>query len=91
MIAAEGSGTSSVRELASEFPFDVARRGYAVSSAVLAAVLPAHDGLTAAAPVAMDDAGLELFIATSYITADVAEFLGLPRDRTVIMGSQIDV
>jgi len=32
-----------------------------------------------------------LFIATSYITADAAEYLGLPRDRTVIMGSRIDV
>jgi K+ transporter len=27
-----------------------------------------------------------LLIATSHITADAAEFLGLPRDRTVIMG-----
>ena len=32
-----------------------------------------------------------LFIATSHITADAAEFLGLPRDRTVTMGSRIDV
>jgi arginase len=56
----QGAGTSSVRELAPEFPFDVARRGYAVGSAVLAAVLPPHDGPTAAVPVAMDDAGLEL-------------------------------
>jgi arginase len=56
----QGAGTSSVRELAPEFPFEVARRGYAVGSAVLAAVLPAHDGPTAAAPVAMDDTGLEL-------------------------------
>jgi KUP system potassium uptake protein len=32
-----------------------------------------------------------LFIATSHITADAAEHLGVPRDRTVIMGSQIDV
>ena len=32
-----------------------------------------------------------LFIATSYITADAAEYFGLPRDRTVVMGSQIDV
>jgi KUP system potassium uptake protein len=32
-----------------------------------------------------------LFIATSYITADAAEYFGLPRDSTVIMGSQIDV
>ncbi|WP_196425327.1 potassium transporter Kup [Amycolatopsis camponoti] len=32
-----------------------------------------------------------LFIATSYITADAAEYFGLPRDRTVIMGSHVDV
>ena len=32
-----------------------------------------------------------LFIATSYITADAAEYFGLPRDRTVIMGSRIDL
>ncbi|MFS4095740.1 potassium transporter Kup [Streptomyces sp. AF1A] len=32
-----------------------------------------------------------LFIATSYITADAAEYFGLPRDRTVIMGSYIEV
>lgn len=32
-----------------------------------------------------------LFIATSYITADAAEHFGLPRDRTVIIGSYIDV
>ncbi|MGY4919000.1 potassium transporter Kup [Streptomyces sp. 900116325] len=32
-----------------------------------------------------------LFIATSYITADAAEYFGLPRDRTVIMGAHIEV
>jgi KUP system potassium uptake protein len=32
-----------------------------------------------------------LFIATSYITADAAEFFGLPLDRTVIMGARIEV
>jgi KUP system potassium uptake protein len=32
-----------------------------------------------------------LFIATSYITADAAEYFALPRDRTVIMGSHIEV
>jgi KUP system potassium uptake protein len=32
-----------------------------------------------------------LFVATSYITADAAEHFGLPRDRTVIMGSHIEV
>ncbi|WP_265579761.1 KUP/HAK/KT family potassium transporter [Streptomyces spongiae] len=32
-----------------------------------------------------------LFVATSYITADAAEYFSLPRDRTVIMGSHIEV
>jgi arginase len=56
----QGGGTSSVRDLASEFPVDVARRGYAVGTAVLDAVLPPHDGPTAAAPVTMGDEGLAL-------------------------------
>lgn len=49
-----------MRELAAEFPFDVARRGYAVGSAVLQAVLPAADGPTAVLPIAMGDQGLDL-------------------------------
>ena len=32
-----------------------------------------------------------LFLATSHITADAAEYFGLPRERTVIMGSRIAV
>ncbi|MTD56231.1 potassium transporter Kup [Amycolatopsis pithecellobii] len=32
-----------------------------------------------------------LFIATSYIAADAAEYFNLPRERTVIMGSHIEV
>jgi len=32
-----------------------------------------------------------LFIATSRITADAAEYFRLPRDRTVIMGSRIEI
>jgi KUP system potassium uptake protein len=32
-----------------------------------------------------------LFVATSRITADAAEYFGLPRERTVIMGSRIQV
>ncbi|MGW5382344.1 potassium transporter Kup [Nocardia sp. NPDC003963] len=32
-----------------------------------------------------------LFIATSYLTADAADYFGLPRSRTVIMGSQVEV
>ncbi|WP_280422598.1 hypothetical protein [Nocardia carnea] len=29
--------------------------------------------------------------ATSFITSDAADYFGLPRERTVIMGSQIEV
>jgi len=32
-----------------------------------------------------------LFIATAHIAADAANSFNLPRDRTVIMGSHIDV
>lgn len=32
-----------------------------------------------------------LFIATSYITSDAADYFGLPGARTVIMGSQVEV
>lgn len=37
-----------------EFPFGVARRGYAVGSSVLEAVLPPDDGPTTAVPVTDD-------------------------------------
>ena len=33
----------------------------------------------------------QLFLATSRITADAAEYFNLPRDRTVIIGSRIGV
>jgi arginase len=56
----QGAGTSSVRDLASEFLFDVARRGYAIGSVVLAAVLPPSDGPTATVPITMGDEGLDL-------------------------------
>jgi arginase len=55
----QGGGTSSIREFASEFPLDAARRGYAVGSAVLEAILPPHDGPSPTVPVTMSDAGLE--------------------------------
>jgi KUP system potassium uptake protein len=32
-----------------------------------------------------------LFVATSYIAADAAEYFGLPSDRTVVMGARIEV
>lgn len=55
----QGGGTSSVEELVPEFPLAVARRGYAVGTAVLEAVLPPHDGPTASVPVTMSDEGRE--------------------------------
>ena len=55
----QGAGSESVRSLAAEFPFDIARRGYSVGTKVLQAVLPEHDGPTATVPVEMGDIGLE--------------------------------
>ena len=55
----QGAGTESIRSLAPEFPFDVARRSYSVGTKVLQAVLPQHDGPTAVVPVEMGDVGLE--------------------------------
>lgn len=55
----QGAGSESVRSLAPEFPFDIARRGYSVGTKVLQAVLPEHDGPTAIVPVEMSDIGLE--------------------------------
>ncbi len=55
----QGAGSSSVRDLAAELPFAAARRGYAVGSAVLDAVLPPHEGPTVTVPVAMGDEGLD--------------------------------
>ena len=49
-----GAGTESIRSLAPEFPFEVARRGYSVGTKVLQAVLPEHAGPTAVVPVEMD-------------------------------------
>lgn len=54
----QGAGTTSVRELAPEFPLPVARRAYAVGKAVLEAILPPHAGPTAVVQVPMDEGGL---------------------------------
>ena len=32
-----------------------------------------------------------LFLATAHITADAADYFGLPRDRTLIVGSTIEI
>ena len=54
----QGAGSASVRTLLPEFPFEVARRGYAAGTAVLGAILPQHSGPTAVVPVEFGDAGL---------------------------------
>lgn len=94
----QGAGTSSVRELASEFPFDVARRGYAVGSSVLQAVLPPHDGPTAVVPVAMDDAGLaekDGIEAKDVVLAQLASALAIIEahspDRILTLGGDCSV
>ncbi len=56
----QGAGSSSVRELAGEFPFAVARRSYAVGTQVLQAILPTHDGPTVTVPVPMGEDGLDV-------------------------------
>ncbi|WP_046732086.1 arginase family protein [Streptomyces humi] len=55
----QGAGAAVVEELAPEFPLGIARRGYAVGTTVLEAVLPPHQGPTATVPVTMSDDGLE--------------------------------
>ncbi|WP_152361331.1 arginase family protein [Microlunatus speluncae] len=54
----QGAAGETVRALAPEFPFDVARRGYAIGTKVLQAVLPDHAGPTAVVPVELGDVGL---------------------------------
>lgn len=55
----QGGGTASVEAFVPEFPLAVARRGYAVGTAVLEAVLPPHGGPTATVAVTMSDEGRE--------------------------------
>jgi arginase len=94
----QGAGTASVQALAPEFPFEVARRGYAVGSTVLAAVLPGNQGPTAAAPFAMDDTGLELadgIEAKQVILTQLAQALEVIRQhgpaRIVTLGGECAV
>ena len=74
----------------------MARRGYAVGSAVLAAVLPANQARpTAATPMAMDDTGLELadgIEAKQVILTQLAQALEVIREhdpaRIVTLGGE---
>ena len=94
----QGAGTSSVRALSPEFPFDVARRGYAVGTAVLDAVLPPHPGPTATVPVTLTDDGLAArdgVEAKSVVLAQLARALAVIREhapaRITTLGGECSV
>jgi KUP system potassium uptake protein len=71
-----------IREAAAESAtLDLERLSYFVSRIEL---VPGHDP-------GMSRWRKRLFIATSRITADAAEYFQLPRDRTLIMGSRIEL
>jgi KUP system potassium uptake protein len=70
-----------IRKANIESPLDDPRLSYFLSRIEL------HQGNTPG----MSRWRKHLFLATSRITADAAEFFQLPRDRTVIMGSRIDL
>jgi KUP system potassium uptake protein len=70
-----------IRDAAIESPLDGDRLSYFVSRIEL---VQGH------AP-GMSRWRKRLFIATSRITADAAEYFRLPRERTVIMGSRIEL
>lgn len=53
----QGAAATMVGQLASELPLEIARRGYAVGTAVLQAALPPHDGPAVTVPVPLDDSG----------------------------------
>jgi arginase len=87
-----------VQQLAAEFPFDIGRRGYAVGSTVLAAVLPPHDGPTATVPVTMSDEGTEIrdgVEAKTVVVKQLADALNVIRQydpaRITTLGGECSV
>ncbi len=70
-----------IEQAAIEAPIDVGEASYFLSTI----------DLTRGDAPGMSRWRKRLFLATSRITADAAEYFGLPRERTVIMGSRIEV
>jgi KUP system potassium uptake protein len=70
-----------IRQAELDNPFDEANLSYFLS----------HIELARGHAPGMSRWRKRLFIATSRITADAAEYFQLPRDRTVVMGSRIEV
>ena len=94
----QGAGTVSVRQFASEFTFDVARRGYAVGAAVLEAILPPHPGPTVTAPVTLTNEGLaeqDGVEAKAVVLAQLADALSLIAEhnchRILTLGGECSV
>ncbi|MFT0848488.1 arginase family protein [Actinomycetaceae bacterium L2_0104] len=74
----QGAGSSSVAAEAAEFPFEVARRGYAIGSTILDALIPPADGPSATVSVPLDGSGLETrdgVEAKTTVTAQLSEAL----------------
>jgi KUP system potassium uptake protein len=70
-----------IRQAELESPLDESRISYFLSTIDL------HPG----AHPDMSQWRKRLFLATARLTADAAEYFQLPRDRTVIMGSRIEL
>jgi KUP system potassium uptake protein len=70
-----------IRQAELESPLDESRISYFLSTIDL------HAG----AHPDMSRWRKRLFLATARLTADAAEYFRLPRDRTVIMGSRIEL
>ncbi|MGY1434159.1 arginase family protein [Streptomyces reniochalinae] len=80
----QGAAAGMVEDLVPEFPLGTARRGYAVGTRVLQAVLPPHDGPTATVPVPMDDAGTELrdgIESKTVLTRQLADALKIIKEQ----------
>jgi KUP system potassium uptake protein len=64
-----------------ECPIDLAEVSYFLST------IDIHAGTT----LGMTRWRKRLFVATSHVAADAADYFGLPRERTIIVGSRVDL
>lgn len=93
----QGAGRDNVAQLLPEVPLAQARRGYAVGSRVLQAVLPAHAGPTEIVTVAADDderstGGIESREAIIQSLTNALNVLGRhDPDRVVTLGGECSV
>ncbi|WP_454293945.1 arginase family protein [Salana multivorans] len=80
----QGAGLSSIETFAGELPLEVARRGYAVGTRVLEAILPPHEGPSAVVPTELGERGLahrDGIDAKDIVLEQLASALDLIRDH----------